>query len=130
MSRLFPILAALSLFACSHPEPRDGHGPPDEHGGPGPGHTPPQEALDACVDHKADDACSFKHDGHELKGKCKAPPNEEKLACLPDGPPPGGPGGHGGPPPGEHGPGEHGGPPPGGPGGPPPGEGPGAPPSK
>lgn len=76
-------------------------------GAPPPGHHrhgPPQEAIDACANLKADDACSFKLHDHDITGTCKAPPEHaDKLACRPDHPPPH----HGGsdepppPPPGE-----------------------------
>ena len=57
--------------------------PPAKH------HRPPREAIAACANLKADDACSFKIRDHDIAGTCKArraDPNE--LACRPDHPRP------------------------------------------
>ncbi len=49
---------------------------------------PPQEALDACVELAAGDACEFDHDGHHVTGTCFTPDEDHPLACKPDQPPP------------------------------------------
>lgn len=54
----------------------------------GPGHRPPQEAIDACANSKRGDTCSVTHDSHTMTGVCDAPPDSTTLACRPDGPPP------------------------------------------
>jgi hypothetical protein len=64
----------------------DGSGPlacaPDH---PPPPPKPPQEALDACNDKHADDACTVAlPDGTSLDGTCLAPPDGSgALACAP-----------------------------------------------
>jgi hypothetical protein len=53
---------------------------------------PPQEAVDACADLAAGDACSFTIDNHAVDGKCRlGPDGKGPLACAPKGPPPGPP---------------------------------------
>lgn len=48
-------------------------------------HGPPREAVAACAQKQAGDACAFQgRRGEQLKGKCWAPP-KRALACLPDG---------------------------------------------
>lgn len=90
--------AALVMGCSQQPPPR----------GPGDGHGPPQEAIDACKGQADGAACTAKMGDKTVEGTCKkGPDNQGELACMPQG------GGPGGPPPG--GPG---GPPPGGPGGP------------
>jgi len=92
--------AAVGCAASQPPAPADqppGAGP--EHGPPGQGGQPPQEAIDACKGKAAKDACSVKMGDRTLDGTCESRTSEEKLACRPKGPP-GGPGGPGGPPPG------------------------------
>jgi hypothetical protein len=49
---------------------------------------PPKAAIDACVNAKAGDACSFTARGHAIDGTCESPPGETALACRPDHPPP------------------------------------------
>lgn len=86
-----PAALPLGTGSGSAPPPPDGH----HH------HKPPQEAIDACTNLKADDACSFKIHDHDVTGACKALPDDaSQLACRPDHPPPhGGPGGGSGEPP-------------------------------
>ena len=55
----------------------------------GPGHPPPQEAIDACASSKRGDSCTVTHDSHTMTGVCDAPADSNlPLACRPDGPPP------------------------------------------
>lgn len=49
---------------------------------------PPREAIDACVDLEAGDACSFEGRNQEtVDGICFAPDEEKPLACRPKNPP-------------------------------------------
>ena len=78
--------------------PSDAALPPPT-GEPGQGRTPPKEAFDACADKKVDDACSMKHQDHELQGKCANPgadARDQRLSCRPEGGP--GPAAHEPPP--------------------------------
>lgn len=51
-------------------------------------HRPPQEAFDACANHKAGDACSVTFGQHTINGTCSAGPDGNgALACKPDHPP-------------------------------------------
>ncbi len=78
------------------PPPRAGGpgGPPGGHHG-GPGHAPPQEAIDACNGLDEGASCSFDHEGRSMTGTCAAGPEGEAVSCRPPHP-----GGDGGPPPG------------------------------
>ncbi|MFT3773352.1 MAG: hypothetical protein QM820_48855 [Minicystis sp.] len=55
---------------------------------PPPPHGPPPEAFTACDGKAKGDACSVQIHDHTLQGTCDAPPNESRLACRPNGPPP------------------------------------------
>jgi hypothetical protein len=60
---------------------------------PPPHHAPPAEAIAACSNAKASDACSFTLGDHTITGTCEAPRDRTELACRPDhaqphGPPP------------------------------------------
>jgi len=47
-------------------------------------HGPPAEALTACANLRADDTCSFQHEGREITGACRTGPDGSgKLACAP-----------------------------------------------
>ena len=63
-------------------QPPPGQGGGQEGGGPKP---PPQEAIDACADLAAGDACSFEDkNGEELAGTCFTPDADHPLACQPE----------------------------------------------
>lgn len=49
----------------------------------------PQAALDACSGKAEGDACSVEFRGQAIEGSCRKLPQEDELACLPAGPPPG-----------------------------------------
>jgi hypothetical protein len=59
--------------------------------------TPPPEAVSACAQRSANDACAFSLGGTNLTGTCATPPGSSTLACRPAH----GPGGPHGPPPAE-----------------------------
>jgi len=44
---------------------------------------PPQEAIDACVDHQANDACAFTFREHKFQGSCRLAPDDKTLVCAP-----------------------------------------------
>ncbi len=47
---------------------------------------PPQQALDACASSAQGDACSFTQpNGNTINGSCITPPNQNVLACAPQG---------------------------------------------
>ena len=47
---------------------------------------PPQEAVDACASSTQGDACSFTlQNGNTIDGSCITPPNQNVLACAPQG---------------------------------------------
>ncbi len=47
---------------------------------------PPQEAVDACTSSAQGDACSFTlQNGNTIDGSCITPPNQNVLACAPQG---------------------------------------------
>lgn len=48
---------------------------------------PPQEAIEACANKKADDACSFEGRDGTVEGRCFSPDDARPLACRPDRPP-------------------------------------------
>ena len=48
---------------------------------------PPQEAIEACANKKADDACSFEGRDGPVEGRCFSPDDARPLACRPDRPP-------------------------------------------
>ncbi|NUP04531.1 MAG: hypothetical protein HOW73_00535 [Polyangiaceae bacterium] len=108
MNRAVALLTlSLVVAGCDPSEPRHPDGPPGGPlGGPRDGgregpprrRAPPKEAVEACADLDDGETCSFRDGEHEIQGTCDAPPDEETLACRPNGPPPGGP--HGPPPPG------------------------------
>lgn len=50
--------------------------------------APPQEAIDACAERAAGDACAFDHGDHHVTGTCFSPDEDRPLACKPDHPPP------------------------------------------
>ncbi|MGC4121445.1 MAG: hypothetical protein QM765_44095 [Myxococcales bacterium] len=80
--------AVLLTAAVASAQPRGGPG--------GPGHRPPQEAIDACKSLKAGEACTFSIDGRTVQGTCRGPA-DKPAACAPnDLPPPDD--GHRGPP--------------------------------
>lgn len=57
-------------------------------------HGPPPEAITACENHEAGDACSVTTpDDKTIAGVCRGRPDggEGPLACVPNGPPPGPP---------------------------------------
>lgn len=65
--------------------------PGRQQGEQGRGKRPPREAIEACAQKQAGDACQFQgRRGEQLKGKCWAPSKQHVLACLPEGhrPPP------------------------------------------
>jgi hypothetical protein len=49
---------------------------------------PPPEAFAACDGKARGDACSVQIQDHTIQGVCDAPPNESRLACRPNHPPP------------------------------------------
>lgn len=49
---------------------------------------PPEEAFTACSGKSRGDACAVQIHNHTMEGVCDAPPNESRLACRPNGPPP------------------------------------------
>jgi hypothetical protein len=54
-------------------------------------HQPPQEALDACAQAKAGDACQVTFHEHTIDGTCGSVPDISALVCKPKhphGPPP------------------------------------------
>ncbi len=56
----------------------------DRPGGERPGH-PPREAVDACEDLEAGEACAFEgRDQENVTGTCFTPDEEKPLACRPD----------------------------------------------
>jgi hypothetical protein len=86
------LLTAVPTTACaSHvPEPKsEADGPPPGPGGPH--HGPPKEAVQACGNLKQGDECRFKMRDEILTGTCEPGPKNEKLACRPQGAPPGPP---------------------------------------
>ena len=81
-------LTALSMLAMGpglHAEPPAGPQQDDASQQRRGHHTPPREAIAACAQKRAGDACAFQGRRQEqLQGKCWAPP-QRVLACLPDG---------------------------------------------
>jgi len=54
----------------------------------GPKDTPPQEAIDICVNKSQGDECLMKSpQGDQLKGTCRTTPDEKYFACMPEGAP-------------------------------------------
>jgi serine/threonine protein kinase len=59
---------------------------------PAPGHSPPPEAIEACVGAAAGAACTANMPRGAVTGTCQVPPGQQQLACIPaDGPAPPGP---------------------------------------
>jgi hypothetical protein len=54
-------------------------------------HGPPAEAFDACSGRASGDACSVTFGDRTIKGTCKPMPQDDRLVCWPDQPPPGPP---------------------------------------
>ncbi|HKI54776.1 MAG TPA: YHYH protein [Anaerolineales bacterium] len=53
-----------------------------QNGGAG---SPPQEAIDACVNLSQGATCSINTPNGQLNGTCNLPPNAQQLACIPVG---------------------------------------------
>lgn len=53
-----------------------------------PPRRPPQEAIDACQNAQAGDACSFEGRDGVLEGTCFSPREDLPLACRPSNRPP------------------------------------------
>lgn len=51
----------------------------------GGGGSPPQEAINACVNLSQGAACSVNTPNGQLSGTCNLPPNSQQLACMPAG---------------------------------------------
>ncbi|MCA9682046.1 MAG: hypothetical protein KC457_07600 [Myxococcales bacterium] len=85
MHTLITTLLPLLLFLA----PGQGQGPGNGQG-KGPGHRPPPpEALEACVDMEAGEACAFiGREGDTIEGTCFTPSQDKPLACRPSQPPP------------------------------------------
>ena len=67
------LLATLAWIPASTVASPGRHGPP------------PQEAIDACLDLAAEDACAFVHRNEDREGVCKPGPEPDlPLACRPD----------------------------------------------
>ncbi len=68
------------------PGPPPPAGEPRGEAGAGPGaRPPPEEAVEACAHLDADRLCRFTHDGREIEGSCRRPPNGQgPLSCAPD----------------------------------------------
>lgn len=49
---------------------------------------PPPEAIQACEDKRAGDACGFSSPHGDVSGSCFTPSADKPLACRPDEPPP------------------------------------------
>ncbi len=81
------IFAALLSLVLVRPDGGgDGERPP----------RPPAEALEACEELEAGDACSFEGRNDEtVEGTCFTPGDDKPLACRPSNPPPGREGGEG-----------------------------------
>jgi hypothetical protein len=47
--------------------------------------TPPQEAIDACINLSQGEACSVNTPKGQVNGTCGMPPNASQLACMPAG---------------------------------------------
>ena len=83
MRARWQLLVALAVLAVGGTAAAQLEGPP-HHGM----HGPPQAAIDACASLRAGDSCSFKMDGRQVDGVCRAGP-EGRAACAPkDMPPP------------------------------------------
>ncbi len=54
-------------------------------------HQPPPEAFAACDGKAKGDACTVQIHDETIAGTCDAPPDATRLACRPNGPPPGPP---------------------------------------
>lgn len=50
-----------------------------------PGGKPPRKAMNACKDQSEGDTCTFTMRGETITGMCMAGPNNDKLACAPEG---------------------------------------------
>lgn len=54
-------------------------------------HGPPPAAFEACAGKSAGDSCSVTFRDRKIDGTCKVPPQDDRLICWPDHPPPGPP---------------------------------------
>lgn len=74
---VFSILMLCAPLSDARPSPGNG------------GHRgPPPEALEACTGKSENDSCSFSGRHGTVEGSCITPPQEESLACAPEGGPP------------------------------------------
>jgi len=62
-----------------------GNQPQGQTGGVG---SPPQEAINACVNLSQGAACTLNTPNGQINGTCNLPPNSQQLACTPAGGPP------------------------------------------
>jgi hypothetical protein len=90
MQRYTIITLALFAAACGpSPEREPARGPAGHHhamrGGPP---APPPEAFAACAGANEGSVCSIDDGERVMQGTCAAPPDAERLACRPNGPPP------------------------------------------
>lgn len=73
------VFAALLSLVLVRPGGGDGEHPP----------RPPREALEACEEMEAGDACAFQGRNDEtVEGTCFTPGDDKPLACRPSDPPP------------------------------------------
>lgn len=79
---------ALGMPALANDEGGGDTQPPPGNGGHGGRHHPPPQAIDACKDKAAGDACSFEGRRGQMEGTCFTHKEDKPLACRPNRPPP------------------------------------------
>lgn len=78
----FRLAATLCILGCvSQQASAAGEGPPQ----------PPPQAFAACDGKSSGAACSVKFGERSIEGTCTSHPSEQRLFCMPSGPPPGRP---------------------------------------
>ena len=78
----FMSCALLAGLAFAGVQSASASGPPRGH------HPLPPEAIQACSGLAEGAACSFTMGQHSVTGVCRAGPQDQAVACAPDGPPP------------------------------------------
>lgn len=73
---LLSMLVVAAPLSQAQPGNRGGH------------RGPPPEAIEACSGKSENDSCSFSGHRGTVEGTCITPPQEESLACAPEGGPP------------------------------------------